>query len=62
MRSAPVSGQSKGSKVGKTQRDKGTKLMVITDASGLSLAAQTSASSYEVPLIEATFAETVDVG
>lgn len=56
-------GEKGGSKVGKTKRGKGTKLMVIADASGLPLAVHTaSASPHEVTLVEATLAETVTVG
>ena len=56
-------GEKGGSKVGKTKRGKGTKLMVIADASGLPLAVHTaSASPHEVTLVEATLAETITVG
>lgn len=56
-------GEKGGFKVGKTKRGKGTKLMVIADASGLPLAVHTaSASPHEVTLVEATLAETVTVG
>ena len=57
------SGEKGGSKVGKTKRGKGTKLMVITDAHGLPLAVHTaSASPHEVTLVEATLDEAVTVG
>lgn len=56
-------GEKGGSKVGKTKRGKGTKLMVIADAHGLPLAVHTaSASPHEVTLVEATLDETVTVG
>ena len=56
-------GEKRGAKVGKTKRGKGTKLMVIADASGLPLAVHTaSASPHEVTLVEATLAQTVTVG
>ena len=56
-------GEKGGSKVGKTKRGKGTKLMVIADAHGLPLAVHTaSASRYFVTLVEATLDETVTVG
>ena len=56
-------GEKRGLKVGKTKRGKGTKLMVIADASGLPLAVHTaSASPHEVTLVEATLAETFTVG
>ena len=46
-------GKKGGHKVGKTKRGKGTKIMVLTDAEGLPLAADTaSASPHEVTLIE----------
>ena len=55
--------QKGGSKVGKTKRGKGTKLMAIADASGLPLAVHTaSASPHEVTLVEATLDEVVTVG
>lgn len=57
------SGEKGGSRVGKTKRGKGTKLMVITDATGLPLAVHTtSASPHEVTLVEATLNETLTVG
>jgi transposase len=57
------SGEKGGSKVGKTKRGKGTKLMVITDAHGLPLAVHTaSASPHEVTLVEATLDEAVTLG
>ena len=41
--------------VGKTKRGKGTKIMAITDAAGLAVAAHVeSASPHEVKLVEAT--------
>jgi transposase len=47
-------GKKGGAKVGKTKRGKGTKIMVLTDAEGLPLGADTaSASPHEVTLIEA---------
>ena len=49
--------------MGKTKRGKGTKLMVIADASGLPVAVHTaSASPHEVTLVEATLDETVTRG
>jgi transposase len=46
-------GKKRGEKVGKTKRGKGTKIMVLTDAEGLPLGADTaSASPHEVKLIE----------
>lgn len=46
-------GKKGGEKVGKTKRGKGTKIMVLTDAEGLPLGADTaSASPHEVKLIE----------
>lgn len=49
--------------MGKTKRGKGTKLMVIADASGLPLAVHAaSASPHEVTLVEATLAKTVTLG
>ena len=48
-------GQKRGAAVGPTKRGKGTKLMVMADASGLPVAAHTtSASSAEVTLVQAT--------
>ncbi len=56
-------GKKRGPKVGKTKRGKGTKLMVIADATGLPLAVHTSsASPHEVTLVEATLDETVTLG
>ena len=56
-------GKKRGLKVGKTKRGKGTKLMVVADASGLPLAVHTaSARPHEVTLVEATLDETVTVG
>jgi len=56
-------GEKRGFAVGKTKRGKGTKLMVIADASGLPLAVHaTSASPHEVTLVEATLAQTVTMG
>lgn len=53
----------RGANVGKTKRGKGTKLMVIADASGLPLAVHTdSASPHEVTLVQATLNEIVTVG
>lgn len=49
--------------MGKTKRGKGTKLMVIADASGLPLALHTdSAGPQEVTLVQATLDEIVTVG
>lgn len=56
-------GKKGGFAVGKTKRGKGTKLMVIADASGLPLAVHTtSASPHEVTLVEATLDETLTMG
>jgi hypothetical protein len=56
-------GEKGGSGVGKTKRGKGTKLMVIADATGLPLAVHTtSASPHEFTLVEATLDETLTVG
>ena len=56
-------GEKGGFAVGKTKRGKGTKRMVIADASGLPLAVHTaSASAHEVTLVEATLAQTLTVG
>lgn len=56
-------GEKGGCAVGKTKRGKGTKLMVIADASGLPLAVHAaSASPHEVTLVEATLAKTVTLG
>lgn len=53
----------RGPKVGKTRQDKGTKLMVIADASGLPVAVHTaSANPHEVRLVQATINEIVTVG
>ncbi|WP_298665361.1 transposase [uncultured Haemophilus sp.] len=55
--------QKRGAKVGKTRRGKGTRLMVIADASGLPLALHTdSASPHEVTPVQATLDEIVTVG
>lgn len=49
--------------MGKTKRGKGTKLMVIADASGLPVAVHTdSANPHEVRLVQATLDEVVTVG
>ena len=49
--------------MGKTKRGKGTKLMVIADASGLPVAVYTdSANPHEVKLVQATLDEIVTVG
>ena len=57
------SGEKRGLKVGKTKRGKGTKLMVIADASGFPLAVHTgSASPHEVTLVEKTLDEVVTRG
>jgi transposase len=56
-------GEKGGFAVGKTKRGKGTKLMVIADATGLPLAVHAaSASPHEVTLVEATLAQTLTVG
>ena len=56
-------GEKGGLCVGKTKRGKGTKLMVIADATGLPLAVHTTcASPHEVTLVEATLDETLTVG
>jgi transposase len=53
----------KGSKVGKSRRGKGRKLMAIADAAGLPLAVHTaSASPHEVTLVHATIDATVTWG
>ncbi|MDM8330157.1 IS5 family transposase [Desulfovibrio piger] len=50
-------------KLGKTKRGKGTKLMVIADASGLPIAVYTdSANPHEVRLVQATINEIVTLG
>ena len=57
------SGEKGGAKVGKTKRGKGSKLMAITDASGLPLAVYTdSASPHEVTLVQATLDQTLTLG
>lgn len=57
------SSKKEGAKGGKTKRGKGTKLMVIADASGLALAAHTdSASPHEFALVQATLNEIITVG
>ena len=49
--------------LGKTKRGKGTKLMVIADASGLPIAVYTdSANPHEVRLVQATINEIVTLG
>lgn len=49
--------------MGKTKRDKGSKLMAITDASGLPLAVYTdSAGPHEVTLVQATLDQTLTMG
>ena len=49
--------------MGKTKRGKGTKLMVIADASGIPVAVHTaSASPHEVTLVQATLDETFTLG
>ena len=49
--------------MGKTKRGKGTKLMVIADASGLPIAVYTdSANPHEVRLVQATINEIVTLG
>ncbi len=56
-------GEKGGSKVGKTKRGKGTKLMVVADASGLPLSVHTaSASPHEITLVEATLDEAFTLG
>jgi transposase len=53
------SGEKGGSKVGKTKRGKGSKLMVVADGQGLPLGVLTaSASPAEVTLIEETLKQT----
>lgn len=55
--------KKRGPKVGKTKRGKGTKLMVIADAPGLSVAVYTDfASPHEVKLVQVTLDEIVTVG
>ena len=55
--------RKRGPKVGKTKRGKGTKLMVIADASGLPIAVYTdSANPHEVRLVQATINEIVTLG
>jgi transposase len=57
------SGEKRGTKVGKTKRGKGTKLMAIADAAGLPLAVHTaSASPHEITLVEPVINETVTIG
>jgi transposase len=57
------SGEKRGTKVGKTKRGKGTKLMAIADAAGLPLAVHTaSASPHEITLVEPVIDETVTIG
>ena len=57
------SGEKRGAKVGKTKRGKGSKLMAITDTSGLPLAVYTdSASPHEVTLVQATLDQTHTLG
>lgn len=49
--------------MGKTKRGKGTKLMVVADATGLPLSVHTaSASPHEVTLVEATLDEAFTLG
>ena len=49
--------------MGKTKRGKGTKLMVVADATGLPLSVYTAAASpHEVTLVEATVAEMFTLG
>ena len=49
--------------MGKTKLGKGTKLMVIADATGIPLAVHTNdASPHEVTLVEATLDETLTLG
>ena len=56
-------GEKGGCAVGKTKRGKGTKLMVIADATGVPLAVHTAcASPHEVTLVEATLDQTLTVG
>ena len=56
-------GEKRGFKVGKTKRGKGTKLMAITDATGLPVALYTaSASPHEVTLVQATVDEILTLG
>jgi len=52
------SGQKRGNEVGTTKRGKGTKIMAISDGSGLPVAVHVaSASPHEVTLVEPTIAE-----
>lgn len=52
------SGQKRGSRVGKTKRGKGTKIMAIVDGNGFPLAVSTySASPHEVTLVEETISK-----
>src|SRR5215831_8484627 len=54
------SSQKRGSKVGKTKRGKGTKIMAVADRSGLPVAVCIeSASPHEVKLVESTLVEMV---
>jgi len=56
-------GEKGGCAVGTTKRGKGTKLMVIADATGVPLAVHTAcASPHEVTLVEATLDQTLTVG
>lgn len=48
-------GQKRGSEIGKTKRGKGSKIMAVTDGTGLPIAVHiTSASPHEVTLVEET--------
>jgi len=52
------SGQKGGSRVGKTKRGKGTKIMAVVDGNGFPLAVSTySASPHEVTLVEETISK-----
>src|SRR5215471_18936794 len=53
-------GEKGGSKVGKTKRGKGTKIMAVADRSGLPVAVCIdSASPHEVKLVESTLIEMI---
>lgn len=57
------SGEKRGLRVGKTKRGKGTKLMVVADATGIPLSVHTAAASpHEVTLVEATLDEAFTLG
>jgi transposase len=57
------SGEKRGTKVGKTKRGKGTKLMAIAHAAGLPLAVhKASASPHKITLVEPVIDEAVTMG